>query len=328
MLNDWYTRKEVAELLGVSKATVYHYAKQKKIIKIDDPHRLVRVARYQKAEVDELAKERKQNQPTGMRPSELASELNVPTQRIYTLIRETDLPIDRHPVGDERMVYSIPDETAAWIRDEVRRTASPRGTRAEFYDSTHDIALYQSFVTQHEQGVRVLRNDDQAWGFYSQSQQWIPFNDAINIYKYKPVYSIHCPSKQIEGYTDFSLPKDLDESFIFLDFVYQTCGIENIRMREHDLHIDLSIKSGEMKVAHPVPDILTEDTIQKFLILGDVIINNDYWTLISGYRRTTFDLPNKILEKVQEKGKEAGLSMSEFVELAIKEKIDRDDNGK
>ena len=89
-LNNWYTRQEVAELLGVSKATVYHYAKQNKIIKIDDPHRLFREARYEKKEVDELAEERKRNTPTGWRPSELANELNVPTQRIYALIRETD----------------------------------------------------------------------------------------------------------------------------------------------------------------------------------------------------------------------------------------------
>ncbi|WP_418789868.1 helix-turn-helix domain-containing protein [Peribacillus frigoritolerans] len=34
---EWYTQQEVAGLLGVSKATVYHYAKQKKIIKIADP---------------------------------------------------------------------------------------------------------------------------------------------------------------------------------------------------------------------------------------------------------------------------------------------------
>ncbi|WP_336864682.1 helix-turn-helix domain-containing protein [Peribacillus frigoritolerans] len=37
-----YTQKEVADLLGVSKATVYHYGKQKKIIKILDPHRFIK----------------------------------------------------------------------------------------------------------------------------------------------------------------------------------------------------------------------------------------------------------------------------------------------
>ncbi|MDQ7861080.1 helix-turn-helix domain-containing protein [Peribacillus frigoritolerans] len=55
---DWYTQKEVADLLGVSKATVYHYGKQKKIMKIQDPHRIHKEARYQKAEVDRLVYEK------------------------------------------------------------------------------------------------------------------------------------------------------------------------------------------------------------------------------------------------------------------------------
>ena len=58
-MNEWYTQKEVAERLGVSKATVYHYAKQGKIRKIMDPHRLHREARYYKEEVDLIAMERK-----------------------------------------------------------------------------------------------------------------------------------------------------------------------------------------------------------------------------------------------------------------------------
>ena len=123
-LKDWYTRQEVADKLGISKATVYHYAKQKKIIKIDDPHRLIREARYKMEEVDILATERQRNQPMGLRPSELAKQLGVTTQRIYALIRETDLPVDELPVGDERTIYSIPDETAAWIQQEIERTAS------------------------------------------------------------------------------------------------------------------------------------------------------------------------------------------------------------
>ena len=52
------------------------------------------------------------------------------------------------------------------------------------------------------------------------------------------------------------------------------------------------------------------------------------WTLISGYRRTTFDLPNNLLDELQEISKEKDLSMSEYVEEALREKIaKRRDNG-
>ncbi|WP_238988530.1 helix-turn-helix domain-containing protein [Peribacillus frigoritolerans] len=74
-----YTQKEVADLLGVSKATVYHYGKQKKIIKILDPHRLHREAHYEKTEVDRLVHE-KQSFPTGMSPNEVAKKLGFCTK--------------------------------------------------------------------------------------------------------------------------------------------------------------------------------------------------------------------------------------------------------
>lgn len=326
LLNDWYTRQEVADLLGVSKATVYHYAKQKKIIKIEDPHRLIREARYKKEEVDVLAEERKRHQPTGLRPSELAKQLNVATQRIYTLIRETDLPVDELPVGDERTIYSIPAETAEWIRQEIEKTTSSRGTRTEFYDAKFDIALYQCFRTQQGQEMRVVRNHNQEWGFYLPSQTWIPFSDGINIFKYEAAYSIHQANHSIKGYTDFSLPKDEHETFEFLDFVYQVWGIENIRIREQDSCIDLSIKSGETSLPIPVPETLSETTIKKYLTLGDIVIEEGEWTLVSGYRRTTFDLPSNLLDELRETAKEKNLSMSEYVEAALREKIGREEN--
>lgn len=323
-MNDWYTRQEVADLLGISKATVYHYAKQKKIIKIEDPHRLIREARYKTEEVDALAEERKRHQPTGLRPSELAKQLGVTTQRIYALIQETDLPVDELPVGDERTIYSIPDETVTWIRQEIERTAPVRGTRVEFYDAKFDIALYQCFRTQQGQIMRVLRNDNQEWGFYLQSRTWIPYLDGINVFQYEAAYPIHQPNASVRGYTDFSLPKDLQESFDFLDFVYQVWGIENIRIREHESHIDLSIKSGVVAVAIPVPEAFTENMIKKLLVLGDAVMEEGRWTLISGYRRTTFDLPNNLLDELQRISKGNNLSMSEYVELAVREKMERE----
>ncbi|WP_186670662.1 helix-turn-helix domain-containing protein [Sporosarcina sp. BP05] len=323
-MKNWYTRQEVADILGISKATVYHYAKQKKIIKIANPHRLIREVRYKQEEVDALAIERQRHQPLGLRPSTLAKQLGVTPQRIYALIRETTLPVDELPVGDERTIYSIPDETADWIRQEIERTASARGTRVEYYDAKFDIVLYQLFRTQQGQEMRVLRNDDQEWGFYLQSRAWIPFTNGIYAYQYEAAYPIHQPNRRVRGYTDFLLPKDMQESFDFLDFVYQVWGIENIRIREHDTHIDLSIKSGEIAVPIPVPDILTESIIKQFLVLGDVVIEEAEWTLISGYRRTTFDLPSNLLDELQGISKEKDLSMSEYVEDALREKIARE----
>lgn len=320
-MKDWYTRKEVAQLIGVSKATVYHYAKQKKIIKIEDPHQIIREVRYKREEVDALAEQRKRNEPTGLRPSELAKQLNVTTQRIYALIQETDLPVDELPMGDERMVYSIPEETAQWISEEVKRTIPNRGTRAEFYNTALDIVLYQKFRNENGEEVRLLRNENQEWGFYLQSRIWISYVDAIETYEYKPAYSIHQKTIPIRGYTDFSLPKQLSESLDFLDFVYEVWGIENIRLRESENHLSLSIKSGLMDTEIQLPERVTTKRIRSFIELGDAVIEDGIWHLISGYRRTTFDLPNNLLDKLQAFAKEEQLTMSDVVEALLREKL-------
>ncbi|WP_251025432.1 MULTISPECIES: helix-turn-helix domain-containing protein [unclassified Bacillus (in: firmicutes)] len=82
-----YIQQEVADLLGVSKATVYHYAKQKKIIKIADSHRIHREARYEKEKVDQFVNE-KNSHPTGMRPTEFANKLGMYVQSVYKYIQE------------------------------------------------------------------------------------------------------------------------------------------------------------------------------------------------------------------------------------------------
>lgn len=319
-MNNWYTRQEVAELLGVSKATVYHYAKQNKIIKIDDPHRLFREARYEKKEVDELAEERKRNTPTGWRPSELANELNVPTQRIYALIRETHLPVEQLPAGDERMIYSIPEETAIWIREQVERTASPRGSRVEFYDTRHDIALYQLFKAASGQKMRVIRNEDDEWGFLLTSGTWIPYADGRDIFGYAPTYTIHQENETVTGYTDFVFSVTDESGLLFLDFIYTHWGIENIRLRQQEDELYLSIKSGTREVTGIAP--IEEEQIKSYLSGGDIIIEGTHFTLLSSYRRTTFDLPTKMLDSLRQRASEEGITMSEIVEDAVKKQLE------
>jgi len=324
-VNDWYTRQEVADILGVSKPTVYQYGKQKKIIKIADPHRLTREVRYKKEEVDALAEERNRNKHTGIRPSELARRLGVPVTRIYTIIKDNNLPVDEIVLGDEGKGYSISDEWAERIGQEVVRMTPSRGTRAEFYESKHDIALYQRFVAPNGQDTRVLRNDNFEWGFFLQSRTWVPYEEAINKFQYKAAYSIHQTNKRAVAYTDFLLPKDLDESFAFLDFVYQVWGIENIRLREHEIDIAISIKSGLMKLPVPVPETITDSLITSLLVLGDVEPGDEAWNLISGYRRTTVDLPSNLLDSIQEVSKQRDMTMSEYIEEAIRRNMDREE---
>lgn len=322
-MNEWYTTKEVASILGVSNVTVYNYAKQGRIKKIEDPYRAYKENRYHREEVDQLAENRKVGQTEGVSPSELAKKLNVPIQRIYTLIQEHDLEIDVIPLGEERKIYSIPKDIEDWIKEKVNRTAPARGNRYEFYNSEHDIAIFQLFKTNTDQSVRVTRNDKNEWGFYLQSNLWIPYEEGINYYSraYNPHKSVF---PAIKGYTDFRLRKDSPATFDFLDFVYQVWGVENIRLREHNKYIALSIKSGTVTIDIPIPDSLTRTYFDQIIVAGDIHIEHEQntWSLSSGKRRTTFDLSTDLLKQISIVAAQENMTMSDFVELSVREKLE------
>lgn len=320
-MKEWYTRQEVATLLGVSKSTVYHYAKQKKIRRIEDPHRTHMETRYYKEEVDELVRERENHKITGLRPSELAKQLNLPVTRIYKIIKENELPVEEVQIGDERKAYSISEEMVNHIKLLVEETLPSRGTLAEFYNSDEDIALYQRFLTPNHQAVRVVRNQEWEWGFYLPSNVWISFEDGVNQNGYKAAYPIHRKNQPVAGYTDFELPKHKHESYDFLDLVYQTWGIENIRLREYDTYFALSIKSGAVNLELPLPDTLTNDVIRSFIILGDVVQKDDTWELISGYRKVQVDLPITLIQTMQGVCEKQNLTMNEYVRSALEKHV-------
>lgn len=323
-MKNWYTRQEVADILGVSKTTVYHYAKQGKITKIDDPHNAIREVRYEKEAVDTLAETRKRNQPTGLRPAQLAKELGIPLPRVYSIIKGNKLPVDEIPLGEEMTGYSISEELAEWIRHEAKRVMPSRGTRVEFYNSQHDISLYQLFLSTSGQPQRVFRNEEQEWGFYLPSQAWISYLEGLNMYNFKAAYKIHRKNMPMNGYTDFLLPKNREDSFYFLDFVYKVWGIENIRLREHDTSLALSIKSGRKHIPFSLPEPLKLNLIESFIVSGALYIEEEHWNMISGTKRTTIEIPKSMFESVQEYCDHNGLTFSEYVESSIKDKLEKD----
>nr|WP_295971369.1 hypothetical protein [uncultured Bacillus sp.] len=50
----------------------------------------------------------------------------------------------------------------------------------EYYDSNHDIALFQSFQSQDSTAARVMKDKELNWGFYlPYYQKWVDYNDVV-----------------------------------------------------------------------------------------------------------------------------------------------------
>ncbi|MCK1995344.1 helix-turn-helix domain-containing protein [Peribacillus muralis] len=308
---EWYTQKEAANLLGVSKATVYHYGKQKKIIKILDPHRLHKEARYQKAEVDRLVYE-KQSLPTGMSPNEVAKKLGVSVQSVYKYIQDGLIKAEAVPYGDERITYVISETAYQEAEKSLKPSEIQRPKKYEYYDAKNEIALYQRFHSPKIPEARVIRNKENVFGFYLPNiQKWLTYEEGMKIYTLKPSYSIHQPPLDNKGYVELQVSKNEVVFYPFMDYLYEIWGVENIRLREQRETVLLYIKAGEKPLKSEVFGIAD---IFPYLINGEMRHEEGILLLRSPYRKTSFELPNELLEKISALAKQEGISISKWVE--------------
>lgn len=317
MNKDWYTQQEVAKLLGVSKQTVYIYAKQGKIKKIDDPYRNIREVRYQKAEVDALL-EQKKSEPVGYRPSEVAKILGVAVQTIYRYIQEGKIHTQIVPYGDERIRHVISEKGLQQARAILQKQKDSRIHRYEYYDSHFDIALYQKFSSDviFPLHARIAKNKENEWVFYLPSTgETLSLERGFKVYHLKPDYHIHQEILPYKGYAHLRVPKDFKHIYELIDYLYRTWGIENVRLREEDRIIIIGIKEGEM----PFISTFSFEEIQPFVIDGEFIVEDNILMIRSAYRRTTIDLPISLLEQIQKAADRKGMSMSHWIENVLEE---------
>ncbi|WP_318262335.1 helix-turn-helix domain-containing protein [Peribacillus simplex] len=311
---EWYTQKEVADLLGVSKATVYHYGKQKKIIKILDPHRLHKEARYEKAEVDRLVYE-KQSLPTGMSPNEVAKKLGLSVQSVYKYIQDGSIKAMAIPYGDERITYVISEPAYHEAEKSLKPTETQRPKKYEYYDSKNDISLYQRFHSSKIPEARVVRNEENVFGFYLPNiQKWLTYEEGIKIYALKPSYSIHQPTLEYKGYVELQVPKNEVVFYPFIDYLYKNWGVENVRMREQDSSVLLFIRAGERPL---MPEMISIADILPYLINGEMHHEDDTLILRSPNRKTSFELPIELLETISDLAEQEGISISKWVEKKL-----------
>ncbi|MDW7616660.1 helix-turn-helix domain-containing protein [Peribacillus simplex] len=311
---EWYTQKEVADLLGVSKATVYHYGKQKKIIKILDPHRLHKEARYEKAEVDRLVYE-KQSLPTGMSPNDVAKKLGLSVQSVYKYIQDGSIKAKAVPYGDERITYVISETAYQEAEKILKPTETKRPKKNEYYDSKKDIALYQRFHSSKIPEARVARNEENVFGFYLPNiQKWLTYEEGMKSYTLKPSYSIHQSTLDYKGYVELQVPKNEVVFYPFLDYLYEIWGMENIRIREQNETVLLYVRAGEKPLLSEVFGIAD---ILPFLINGEIYQVENTLIIRSLYRKTSFELPIELLDKISKIAELEEISISKWIELKL-----------
>ena len=127
-------------------------------------------------------------------------------------------------------------------------------TSISAHSPSHHIALFQYFQSKDSTAARVIKDKEHNWGFYLPNyQKWVDYKEGIEKDALEPCYGIHADPLDYKGYVHFQIPKGEDILYPFIDFIYESWGIENIGIREHEQSVNISMKAGEIPINNSIP---------------------------------------------------------------------------
>lgn len=250
-----------------------------------------------------------------MSPNDVAKKLGLSVQSVYKYIQDGSIKAEAVPYGDERITYIISETAYQEAEKSLKPTETQRPKKYEYYDSKNDIALYQRFHSSKIPEARVVRNEENVFGFYLPNiQKWLTYEEGMKTYALKPSYLIHQPTLDYKGYLELQVPKNEVVFYPFLDYLYKIWGVENIRIREQDSSVLLFIRAGERPL---MPEMISITDILPFLINGEIHHEENALILRSPYRKTSFELPIELLETISDLAEQEGVSISKWVEQKL-----------
>ena len=101
----------------------------------------------------------------------------------------------------------------------------------------------------------------------------------------------------------------------FIDFIYESWGIENVGIREHEQWVYITMKTGESTIQNSLPFTLNQ--LIPFIKEGTIEIAEGLFIVRSAYRKTNLELPIKMLDAVKQLAEQENMTMSQWVERAI-----------
>ena len=150
---------------------------------------------------------------------------------------------------------------------------------------------------------------------FPEYQKWVEYKEGLEKYGLEPCYSIHKEPFDYKGYVHIKIPKGEDVLYPFIDFIYESWGIENVGIREHEQWVYITMKTGE-SISSKSYSIYSNQLIP-FINEGTIEIAEGLFIVRSAYRKTNLELPIKMLDDVKQLAEQENITMSQWVKRAI-----------
>ncbi|UNL87548.1 helix-turn-helix domain-containing protein [Priestia koreensis] len=304
--------QEAADLLGVERASIYRYVREKKLVPVHHFKSKIYHRNHFKRE-DVLSLQKAQDKP-GLTTGEVSKRLSIHPTTVAKYIREGKLHATKHYYNGRNLNFISEEELERFSNEETIHVK-------RFITKDRSYALYQPFIhPQTREFGRIVAIEDEEVELKTSHDRVLTRNELENE-QFEPLYTFSTiPYIARRGTISFSFPRPRHLSDIVcqvLDRFYKEIGIANMMLVEKEEEILLDVKPCSLAFSKQDQsvDLIHEELLllQECVIEGEVTLQHEEIKLVSDITPVALYLPSKLKETLRTVAAKDEKTMEEWI---------------
>ncbi len=314
------TIKEIAKTLSVAEITVYKYIEKGLLQEIEQPNLKYAIngQRLFTSQSVLVLKDQMTDTSNQISLNAYAKEKKVSPESLKKIIADNGIEIPKGFHGLRQTYLISPELRETLDKLILDNSFSHFRNKKNYYNSKFNIALLQPFVVEGGRTYRVMI-DGRRWGFYTETGfiDFEKFSDA------KPLYDIHKPTVRSTLHVNFSIPKNDENAYSYVDAIYNIFGIENAQLLLTDDKINGRIKMYNLKVTEDNKLIQKLLELNNFTLNGEIQLINQELQVICFDKRVVVLLEQEYYEQLSELAKKQNKTESKLGQKIIEDYLNK-----
>ena len=322
---NYYSTKEVAELINRSIPTVHVYVQEGKLTPVEDPWSGHHGRLFSKEEVERFI-ETMPEEPTGLSLNQAAARLHTNRASITAYINEGLLPSTTGKVLGRNATLVEESDLKEFGERYQKRIQEDRLTQRQYYNKKTKEAIYQRFSSSSLSEARLMREGLGEWYFINPAtKETFSYNEGIYTHRLTPDYPVEFGKRTgTPGYAILKLPTEYSLTYQAMDLIYQHVKAANLYIETIEDRLVLHMKDT---IFHGVSDELGY-FLKRQLVQGRARYSAEHEALSieSEEELLSVYLPREIKKWLKKEAEEKGTSMQEIAGSIIEEVYQREGN--
>jgi transposase len=233
---EYYTTKEVANMIEKSVPTIHKYVEQGKLTPVEDLWGGHRGLLFEKEQIERFIQEMPNEKP-GLTLNEAADHLQTNRSTVQTYLNEGLIPYTKQESHGREVTFIKQTDLKEFSELGSARLQNDRLKQRHFFNRKKKEAVFQRFSSPTIPEARLFRRGLGEWYFFvpqtdqTLSYKELSYEEGIYEHKLKADYPVEFGKRSgTPGYAKMKMPLRYSLTYQFVDLLYQYAHVANMYM--------------------------------------------------------------------------------------------------